>query len=73
MPRQDSKRGTPITGSAFEAPFETHIFRYGQKGLNITDAIDALEPNELQRMLNVTWPPWVAVKPKSQAGRPLAS
>lgn len=54
MPRQDSKRGQPITKSAFEAPFETHITRFGVKGVNLDAAIDQLEPNEMARLLNIT-------------------
>lgn len=54
MPEQKSNRGLVITSAGFENPFETHITRFGVKGLNITDAPDALEPNELSRMVNVT-------------------
>ncbi len=43
MPEQASRRGNVITGSAFEAPFENKIVRYGVLGLNLKDALDALE------------------------------
>lgn len=54
MPVPKSQRGQPITQAAFESPMETSIVRFGLKGLNLTDAIDAIEPDELTRMLNVT-------------------
>jgi hypothetical protein len=53
MPEQKSTSTLPVTGAAFEQPFETHILRYGVKGINLIDALDALEPNELSRMLNL--------------------
>jgi hypothetical protein len=40
---QQSRRGNPVTGSAIEAPFETQILRFGTKGLNLKDSLDALE------------------------------
>lgn len=54
MPRPDSKAARPITTSPFENPFETNITRFGLKGINITDNIDVIEPDELSRMLNLT-------------------
>lgn len=54
MAEQASKSTRPITNADFEAPFESNITRFGVKGINITDAIDAIEPNEMTRMLNVT-------------------
>lgn len=54
MPIQNSKKAQNVTSAPYTAPFQTNMFRYGIKGLNITDAIDALEPNELRIMLNVT-------------------
>lgn len=54
MPIQKSLMGTPITSAPFDSSFESHFTRFGLKGLNINDAIDAVEPNELTRMLNVT-------------------
>lgn len=54
MPVQQSKRGQSITSAGFEEPFESQFTRFGIKGLNINDAIDAVEPDELTRMLNVT-------------------
>jgi len=43
MPEQQSRRGNTITASAFEAPFQNHLVRYGTLGLNLKDALDALE------------------------------
>lgn len=43
MPEQQSRRGNAITSSNFEAPFENQIVRFGTKGLNLRDALDALE------------------------------
>lgn len=43
MPEQQSKRGNVITGSPFESPFQNHIIRFGVKGLNLKDSLDALE------------------------------
>lgn len=54
MPIQVSKRGEQVTPAQFENPFESQFTRLGVKGLNITDAIDAVEPDELTRMVNVT-------------------
>ncbi len=54
MPTQKSSVDRPITPAAFENSFESNFVRFGLKGLNINDAIDAVEPNELTRMLNVT-------------------
>lgn len=51
---QQSKRALPVTQSSFESPFETAITRLGIAGLNLKDAIDAIDPNELTRMVNVT-------------------
>jgi len=53
MPIQKSASAEPITSAQFEGPMETNYTRFGMKGLNINDAIDAVEPNELTRMLNV--------------------
>lgn len=54
MPIPKSSPGKPITSAGFEQPFESTFTRFGVKGLNINDAIDAVEPDELTRMLNVT-------------------
>jgi hypothetical protein len=54
MPIQVSNRATPVTGAEFTAPFQSSFVRFGVKGLNVNDAIDAIEPNQLTRMLNVT-------------------
>jgi hypothetical protein len=43
VPEQQSRRANPVTGSAFEAPFENQIVRFGAKGLNLRDALDALD------------------------------
>lgn len=43
MPEQASKRGQVVTGSDFTAPFENHYVRFGVKGLNLRDALDALD------------------------------
>jgi len=43
MPEQSSRRANPVTGSAFESPFENKIVRFGVQGLNLKDALDALE------------------------------
>lgn len=54
MPIQKSNRGLPITSAGFEQAFDTHITRFGIKGVNLTDAPDTLEDNEYSRMLNMT-------------------
>lgn len=54
MPIPKSNRNAAITPANFDAPFQSNFFRFGVKGLNINDAIDAVEPNQLTRMLNVT-------------------
>lgn len=43
MPEQASKRANPVTGSAFEAPFDNKLVRFGVHGLNLKDALDQLE------------------------------
>ncbi len=53
MARQDSKRGLAITKAAFEAAWDTHIHRFGFKGLNLGTENDTLAPDELSRMSNV--------------------
>jgi len=54
MPVPKSNRGDAVTPANFTQPYQSSFFRFGVKGLNINDAIDAVEPNELTRMLNVT-------------------
>jgi hypothetical protein len=54
MPIQKSSVNRAITPAEFEAPFESTFTRFGLKGLNINDAVDAIEPDELSRMLNLT-------------------
>lgn len=43
MPEQVSHRGDEVTKSSFTGPFENHPIRYGLKGLNLKDSLDALE------------------------------
>lgn len=43
MPEQISKHAQDLTTSRFVGPFENHILRYGTKGLNLKDSLDALE------------------------------
>ena len=52
MPEQSSKRANAVTGSAFEAPFETHLVRFGVEGLNLKDEHDALQPTQASRLTN---------------------
>jgi len=54
MPIQKSLMGTPVVPAQLDAPFESHFTRFGLKGIDINNAVDAVEPNELTRMLNVT-------------------
>ena len=54
MPVPKSANSAPITTSNFESPMETHFTRFGIKGLNISNAIDAIGPDQLTRMVNVT-------------------
>ena len=51
MAEQTSRRANPVTSAAFEAPFETHQVRFGVGGLNLKDALDAMEG--WSRMTNV--------------------
>jgi hypothetical protein len=43
MPEQSSKRGDVVTPSRFTGPFENQLVRFGVKGLNLKDSLDALE------------------------------
>src|SRR5574342_1284395 len=43
MPEQSSNRGDVITPARFTGPFETHVVRYGVKGLQLQDSLDALD------------------------------
>ena len=43
MAEQISRRANNVTASAFEAPFETQIVRFGQNGLNLKDSLDAMQ------------------------------
>ena len=44
MPEQHSQRGpVPATSSNFQTAFDNHLIRYGLKGLNLKDALDALD------------------------------
>ncbi len=53
MPEQQSQRALPVTGSNFEAPFETQISPYGIGGLNLKDALDAIPVGQFSRLTNV--------------------
>lgn len=43
MPEQHSNHAQAVTASNFTAPFQNTILRYGTKGLNLKDSLDALD------------------------------
>lgn len=43
MPEQKSNRGNAVTVSPFESPFTNQLLRFGMRGLNLKDSLDALE------------------------------
>ena len=43
MPEQQSKRGDVVTKAPFAGAFENQLVRFGVKGLNLKDSLDALE------------------------------
>jgi hypothetical protein len=52
MPEQGSKRGDSVTKAPFEGPFETLMLRWGIRGLNLKDALDAVAPDQYSRFTN---------------------
>lgn len=53
MPEQKSGRGQPITTAPFESPFSTEIYPFGQGGLNLKDAVDAIPVGQFSRLTNL--------------------
>lgn len=56
-------------GHAPVPPYDTPLYQIGRKGLNLVDAIDTLDPQELSRMVNVrsTYGAPVEVRPGQTA------
>ncbi len=53
MPEQKSSRGQPITTAPIENPFATEVWPYGQGGLDLNSALDAIPVGKLARLTNL--------------------